>query len=625
MTTRTRTGLEILGTAAVVGVLGNVLLRETPWGLNAFIFVLTFVTALVVLMKRHRPELLTKSNVALSAAMLFFASMYLIRDAEELMVWDTFAIIILMGVMLLGNFDLKAHISGAFHYGIGVIYAGITSVVGPFLLLGSDIDWKQMPGNKLSQHAFAVLRGLAIAMPLLLIFGALFMAADAAFEGLVNRTFNFNIDTVVSHFLLTSLFAWLTAGYFRGSLMAPFAGAAEAVAASIRVTPPEESVNSTSVSSPHVSKGAAEAAINTDSPQAETGLVVRVSAMKSDTSSFVAKVAAEHGESGASLPNNASILEHINISDPPNAEVGTVSDSDRVPETKEAAAANKKNRDWQDLDSTSLPSVFTLGTTETVLILGLVNLLFLAFVIVQVPYLFGGMEFIQNTPDFKLADYARRGFGELVAVAALVLPMLLLSHWLLRKDGSKVGGIYKIFAGVQIALLFVIMASAVQRLVLLTGELGYGMTTVRFYPMVFMTWLAVVFIWFTVTVLRNNRNYFAWGALWSAVFILGATNLMNPEKFIVETNLRLMQQGREFDAHYNASLSDDALPTLINSFDRLNSDDAVTALRQLKYRACMKGREGDWRTWNLSRQEAAARLNAADIKPHGCVEYQIYD
>jgi hypothetical protein len=254
-----------------------------------------------------------------------------------------------------------------------------------------------------------------------------------------------------------------------------------------------------------------------------------------------------------------------------------------------------------------------------------VNLLFLAFVIVQVPYLFGGMDLVQNTPDFKLADYARRGFGELVAVAALVLPMLLASHWLLRKDGSKVGGIYKIFAGIQIALLFVVMASAVQRLVLLTGELGYGMTTVRFYPMVFMTWLAVVFVWFAVTVLRNKRNYFAWGALWSAVVILGATNLMNPEKFIVEHNLKLMHQGREFDAHYNAGLSDDALPTLINSFERLNSDDAVTALWQLRYRACMKSREGDWRTWNLSRQEANATLTAAGIKPEGCAEHQVYD
>jgi hypothetical protein len=603
MTTRTKTGLEILGTAAVMGVLGNVLLRQTPWGLNAFLFVTIFVAALVALTIRHRPELLTKTNVALSGAMIFFASMYLIRDAEELLVWDTFAIIILMGVMLLGNFELRAHVSGAFHYVVGVLWAGITSVTGSFLLLGSDIDWTTIPAGKTTKHIFAVLRGLAIAIPLLLIFGALFMAADAAFEGLVNRTFNFNVDTLVSHFLLTALFAWLTAGYFRGSIIKPFS-----MTGAVGVAPTTET-------------GAVDVSPTTgaeSSPEQPT--------------SFVAKVAAEPGESGASLPNNVSILEHINISDPPNAELDknspnfeggvAAASADGVVNSKADA---KKDRDWQNLDSSLLSPVFTLGTTETVLILGLVNLLFLAFVIVQVPYLFGGMDLVQNTPDFKLADYARRGFGELVAVAALVLPMLLLSHWLLRKDGSRVGIIYKVFAGIQIALLFVIMASAVQRLVLLTGELGYGLTTVRFYPMVFMIWLAVVFIWFAVTVLRNHRNYFAWGALWSAIVILGATNLINPEKFIVEHNLRLMHQGRDFDAAYNASLSDDALPTLINSFQHLNSDDAITAVRQLQERACRKTDEGGVRSWNLARQEVAVVMNATGIRPEGCYVNRIFD
>jgi hypothetical protein len=125
------------------------------------------------------------------------------------------------------------------------------------------------------------------------------------------------------------------------------------------------------------------------------------------------------------------------------------------------------------------------------------------------------MEFVQNTPDFKLAEYARRGFGELVAVAALVLPMLLGGHWLLKKDKPAAGMLFRILAGIQIALLFVIMASAVQRLVLLTGNLGYGMTTIRLYPMIFMTWLAILFVWFVLTVLRGKRQYFAWGALWS--------------------------------------------------------------------------------------------------------------
>jgi hypothetical protein len=269
------------------------------------------------------------------------------------------------------------------------------------------------------------------------------------------------------------------------------------------------------------------------------------------------------------------------------------------------AAADPKQRDWQNFDSSSLPPVFTLGTVETVIILGLVDLLFLSFVIVQVPYLFGGMDLVQNTPDFKLADYARRGFGELVAVAALVLPMLLVSHWLLRRETGMPEKLFRVLAGVQIALLFVIMASAVQRLVLLTGELGYGLTTVRFYPMVVMTWLAVVFIWFAVTVFRGARKHFAWGALWSAIVILGATNLMNPDAFIARTNLNLMEQGREFDSRYNSvELSDDAAATLIDGLPSMNPYDGCVTRMKLRDRLIETLDEQDLRSWNLSRSEA---------------------
>ena len=449
MTNRTKTGLEIILAAGLMGILGNVLLRETPWGLNAFLFVTLFTVAMIVLAVRHRPELLTVRTLALQGAMVFFGAMFVIRDSIELRVYDTFAILILMGVLVLPNFGVNARIAGAFHYVVGFVWSGISSAFAPFVLLGSDIEWKSMPGNRLSKNIFSVLRGLAIALPLVLIFGALFMAADAAYEGMVNRAINFELDEVISHVVLTSLFAWLTAGYFRGTLVEPFRAA-------VPVEPTVSPIPKESVETPK------DSASNTEATMGGSSSV-------NESASFVDNFAAEPGETSNSLPDNATILEHINRSDPPN-----------TPEPAATVVAEPKKRDWQNFDNSKLPSVFTLGTVETVIILGLVDLLFLSFVIVQVPYLFGGMELVQNTPDFKLADYARRGFGELVAVAALVLPMLLVSHWLLRRETKRLEGIFRILAGVQIALLFVIMASAVQRLVLLTGELGYGMTTVRF-------------------------------------------------------------------------------------------------------------------------------------------------
>ena len=564
MNIRTKTGLEILQAAGLIGVLGNVLLRQTPWGLNAFLFVSIFVAGLLMLMWRRRPDLLTKNTIALAGAMVFFASMFLIRDSIELRVYDTFAILIIMGVILLENFGVKAHIAGAFHFVCGFIWSGITSVFGPIALLAADLEWNAMPGNKISRVLFSVLRGLAIALPLLLIFGGLFMAADAAFEGVVNRVLNFDLDVVVSHIIVTSLLAWLTAGYFRGAL------------------------------AERIFMGATVAAAPAEAGRADDM-----------NGSFVEKVVAEPSDNSPSLPDNATILEHINRSDPPNA----------------AATETKKKFDWQNFDNSSIPSVFTFGTIETVVVLGLIDLLFLAFVIVQIPYLFGGMDFVQTTPDFKLADYARRGFGELVAVAALVLPMLLISHWLLRRDKKLAERVFKLLAGVQIALLFVIMASAVQRLLLLTGELGYGLTTVRFYPMVVMIWLAVVFVWFVLTIFRGARNRFAWGALWSAIVVLAATNLMNPDAFIARANVELMQHGREFDVRYNTDLSADAIPTLLYAIPNMSAENQCHVRWSLHSHYNELGKTSDLRSLNFSRRRAFFALRENDATLHhleGC-------
>jgi hypothetical protein len=559
MTDRTKTGLVILQAAAVLGVFGNIMLRQTPWGINAFLFVTAFVGALFLLTKKRRPELLTVNRLSLMGAMVFFATMFIFRDAIELRVYDTIAILIIMGVLMLGTFGINARIAGVFHYACGFVWAGFNSLLAPFVVLGADLDWKSMPGTRLSRNVFAVLRGAAIALPLLLIFGALFSSADARFEALANQVISFDLENVLSHIAITAILAWLTTGYLRGSIITPGFAA----------------------------------------PVPETGDDKTEAAAKDadENSSYFDRAAAEPAEAGVSLPDSATVLEHINRSDPPNAAVDTSKSKTRI-------------RDWQNIDSSSFPGVFTLGVTETVIILGLLDALFLTFVVMQAPYLFGGMELVQNTPDFKLADYARRGFGELVAVAALVLPLLLLSHWLLRRQAKRLETVFRVLAGIQVALVFVIMASAVQRLVLLTGVEGYGLTTVRFYPMVFMLWLAVVFAWFGVTVLRNARQNFAWGALWSAIVILGATNLMNPDAFIARTNIELMKQGRDFDAHYNSQLSTDAFPELISALPEMKFEDQCRVKWELQKRyRDLEEENNDLRSLNLSRRNSFHLLN----------------
>lgn len=575
MSNRTKTGLEILQVAIVMGVLGDVLLRQVPWGLNVLLFNLAFAGALLFFLWRHAPERLTSQTYGLLGALVFFASMFVWRDSIELRVSDTFAIITILGVLFLPTLKVTARVGGAIHYAIGVAWAGINSMFSPIILLASDIQWNQMQMSGWRKHILAVVRGVLIAMPLILIFGALFMAADAMYEGWIKSVLNIDFEKFITHGLLFSFFGWMTAGYFRGIL---FAGVPSVIDTPLSIVVPEASA----------SEG-----------------------------SPVARMRADSGEHPVTLPNDASVVEHINISDPPNTQAETRPVGSVPFETKETenqTASTKPEWSWADLDNSIVPG-FTLGAVEIGVILGLVNLLFLSFVIFQVPYLFGGMDLVQNTPDFKLAEYARRGFGELVAVAAIVLPMLLASHWLLKKESSTAQMLFRVLAGIQIVLLFVIMASSVQRLVVLTGPLGYGMTNLRLFPLIFMFWLAIVFVLFAGTVLRNARNYFAWAALWSAFFVLGVTHVLNPDNFIVRWNIELMHQGREFDAHYNShELSDDAMPALIYAFENYNAEDAQTVLRTLEQRRCRQHGDGDIRSFNFGRRAAGEAFRSVGLE-----------
>lgn len=552
MNERTKTGFQILEAALVLGILGNVLLREVPWGLNAFLFVSAFSAAAIMLIVRRRPELFTRTTLALLGAMIFFASMFMWRDSIQLRMLDTTAIIAAMSVLMLQSLKVSPKISGVFHYAAGFVWSSLNAALSGFVLLGSDIDWKLLPQSGWSKHLVSVLRGLMIAVPVILVFGALFVAADAAYEGMVQRVFNIKPETLFTHFLLTSIFAWLSAGYLRGLV---------------------------------IDKAIVNVATATGSGDTKTNL------------SIIDQIRAEEVENPNALPDNRGILEHIN-------------DEKATEEKDKSKGPAKEGRDWQDLENSILPHSFTLGAIEIGIILGLMDLLFLSFVLLQIPYLFGGIELVQNTPDFKLAEYARRGFGELIAVAALVLPVLLASHWLLRRESPLSEKLYRALAGIQVVLLFVIMASAMQRLVLLTGNLGYGLTTDRLFPMIFMVWLGIVFVWFALTVLRGARQYFAWGALWSAFFILAGTHALNPDEFVARTNLRLMQEGRDFDGRYNAGLSDDAIPVLLEALPAMSFEDQCAVKSRLSKRLIFARAENDLRTWNLARQTALAAMEA---------------
>ena len=100
MNERSRTGLEILQVAAILGILGDILLRQTPWGLNVLLFNLAFAAGMLMLLRRRAKELLTRQTMALFGGLVFFASMFVWRDSIELRIADTAAIVTILAVLL---------------------------------------------------------------------------------------------------------------------------------------------------------------------------------------------------------------------------------------------------------------------------------------------------------------------------------------------------------------------------------------------------------------------------------------------------------------------------------------------------------------------------------------------
>lgn len=229
------------------------------------------------------------------------------------------------------------------------------------------------------------------------------------------------------------------------------------------------------------------------------------------------------------------------------------------------------------------PSWFQLAAPETNIAIALVDILFALFVAVQLRYFFGGAALVKVAPKLTYAEYARRGFFELVAVAALVLPLLLVAEWLIDKSGRM-----KLFRGlalVQILLVFVILVSAYRRMQLYVDE--FGLTELRVYTTAFMFLIAALLAWFAATVLTGRRQHFFIGAVACGLVAVIVLHAINPDALIVRTNVA---KNRALDVEYLKSLSADADPALVAA--------KLPCTNKRKQAA-------DWRSWNVSRAEAS--------------------
>jgi hypothetical protein len=484
------TSVAALLTAGVaLGAVGDALLRAPggPVGLNLSLWVASVAFAALMLHRRAALAL-DRGRMAWLVIGVAFAAGLAWRDAPPLK-------LLALGCATL-TFALAAHRhdaswvrrAGVLRYAgalaLGALHAWTAAALA--LVDGTRSTLREDAGRGSGwSKAVAVARGLVIAAPLVVVFGALFLSADAVFAKLVGNVLRFDFEWAASHILLFSILAWISTGYLRGFL------------------------------------------------------------------------------TGTELPPLRDLWRN---GAPP-------------------VLASKRPM---------------LGITETATTLAMLDLLFLLFVIVQFRYLFGGDALVQVTPDLTYAEYARRGFFELVFAVFLVVPVLLAADWLLDRRTRRDDFVFRSLAGVQIGLVLAIAASALQRLRLYHAS--YGLTESRFYAMVLLVFIGVMLVWLAATVLRGRRHAFAFGALASGLATVALLFVVNPDAIVARTNVARMSSAAvsvRFDVAYATSLSADAVPMLIDALPALPPDVQCPLARHM-LRRWPPDRDRSIRSWNRS-------------------------
>jgi hypothetical protein len=257
-----------------------------------------------------------------------------------------------------------------------------------------------------------------------------------------------------------------------------------------------------------------------------------------------------------------------------------------------------------------------VGSTELVTVLLVVNGIFLVFVGLQTAYLFGGLDTLEAS-GLSYAEYARRGFAELVVVAFLAGSLIIGVDRLVRHRTVGV-----LIGAVGLTLLTgVVVASAALRLMLYQD--AYGWTELRLYVLATIGWLAVGSVAVLVAIVLDRVRWVGHVLVIAALAVGLVLNVLGPARFITEQNVaRLLDPSlvppngqTGLDASYVADLGDDAVPSLVRALPALDGATATVLSESLSARLSeLRDDPGlnAWQAWNAGRAAALAALEAAD-------------
>jgi hypothetical protein len=519
-----------------LGVLGNLFFYQKELGLSFLLFV-GVVVLVVLAASRPAQTPVNRRNLWPIIPLLIFAGMVAVHTAPSLMALNIAAALTLGALGLhylpldrpLDEAPLEEHVAGVLQTGIFAAFAAIPEVGGAWAWL-RERSWQ-------GRTAVAVVRGLALAVPIVLVFAVLLGAADEVFADVLDQVWRLlalNPDaSLIDQAMITGMIGWLAIGALAYGLAR------------------RRNANST----------------------------VTVPAADADAS-------AEDDE-----PETADA--YFAYGDEQPVPLQTAQTADTPPKRKQ--------------------SLFRLSIIEAGIVLGLVDLLFAAFVIVQLTYFFGGADTLERT-GLSYAQYARRGFFELVTVSVLTLGLVLWLRQATIRPARRDNRLFIALAIGVVALTSVMLVSAAQRMYLY--EEAFGFTHLRVFTHVFMLWLGILFVFFVLSLFEVKPRIFALGVLLVSIGYLLTLNAMNVDHYIAERNIARYYQGYALDLSFLGQLSADAVPAVITLYQdkTTNAEARKWAGQWLAYQLQLLENQPDQTlfSFNFARHNARAQLHALE-------------
>ncbi|MFN2557669.1 MAG: DUF4153 domain-containing protein [Nitriliruptorales bacterium] len=250
------------------------------------------------------------------------------------------------------------------------------------------------------------------------------------------------------------------------------------------------------------------------------------------------------------------------------------------------------------------PAQRQLTRAEWLTALGALDLLFAAFVAVQVAVLFGGHTHVLETAGLTYAEYARQGFFQLLVVAGLTLAVIAGSVRWARCENPHEVWILRILLGVLCLLTLVVVISALRRLDLY--EQAFGFTRARMLAHGILLWFAALFLLLIGAGVRRQSTWLPRSLVWLTGIALLACALLHPDALVAKHNVARWSQTGLIDLAYLDGLSADAIPALAKLPPRLRSCVLTDDVDHLH-------RPEPWHAFNLSRHRARQILNALDL------------